>query len=163
MKRGAGWPIAVALVLALTVGANIWVAVVASNDPSFAIEPDYYRKAVAWDSAMAQSTENRRLGWRVESSLDAYTRNGGTTLRVQLLDSTGAPIRGATVNVAALYNARAGHVLNTSMTADSPSGYAAHLAVAHRGSWELRFDIHRGAERYTSVARVEAVAAGGAP
>ena len=28
---------------------------IANDDPSFAIEPDYYRKAVTWDSTLAQT------------------------------------------------------------------------------------------------------------
>ena len=49
MKRGGWWPIAITGVLAATVAANIWVAKIASDDPSFAIEQDYYRKAITWD------------------------------------------------------------------------------------------------------------------
>ena len=55
MKRGLWWPIAVAAILATTVAANIWVMMIANDDPSFAIEPDYYRKALAWDTTLAQS------------------------------------------------------------------------------------------------------------
>ena len=55
--------------LALTVGANFWLYVAANDDRGIAIEPDYYQKAVAWDSSMAQARENRRSGWRVTPSL----------------------------------------------------------------------------------------------
>lgn len=161
MKRGLGWPIGIAIILALTVGANIWVAIIANDDPSFAIENDYYRKAVGWDSTMAQMRENARLAWRVEPALDPYTARNGSTLHVRLSDSSGAPIHGATVRVAALYNARAGQVLEGTMLSDTPATYALHLPVTHPGQWEVRFDIHRGSERYTSSVRLEAVAADG--
>jgi FixH len=161
MKRGLAWPIGMATILALTVGANIWVAVIANDDPSFAIEPDYYRKAVGWDSTMVQMRENARLQWRAEPMLGAFTRTGGAQLRLRLLDANGAPIPNAIVRVAALYNARAGRVLEGTMTADTPTTYALQLPVTHRGEWELRFDIQRGAERFTSTTRLEAVAADG--
>jgi nitrogen fixation protein FixH len=161
MKPGLGWPIGVATILALTVAANIWVAFIANDDPSFSIENDYYRKAVGWDSTMAQMRENARLAWRVEPKFDEFTANGGATLRVRLSDSGGMPIPGATVRVAALYNARAGQILEGTMSADTPATYALHLPVAHPGEWEVRFDIHRGSERYTSTVRLEAVAADG--
>ena len=41
MKRGIGWPIAVTAILGATVAANIWVAVIANDDPSFAVEHDF--------------------------------------------------------------------------------------------------------------------------
>jgi hypothetical protein len=143
------------------VGANIWVAVIANDDPSFSIENDYYRKAVGWDSTMAQMRENTRLGWHVTPTFDAFTARDGTTLHLRLSDSSGATIRGASVHVAALYNARAGRVLEGTMLADSAETYALRLPVAHPGQWEVRFDIHRGADRYTSSVRLEAVAADG--
>jgi len=161
MKRGLGWPIGVAIILALTVGANIWVAVIANDDPSFSIENDYYRKAVGWDSTMAQMRENARLAWHVESAFDEFTAKDGATLHVKLSDASGTPIRGATVRVAALYNARAGQILQGTMSADTPATYALHLPVTHPGEWEVRFDIHRGSDRYTSSVRLEAVAADG--
>jgi nitrogen fixation protein FixH len=161
MKRGLGWPIGVAVILALTVGANIWVAVLAGDDPSFSIETDYYRKAVGWDSTMAQMRENARLAWHVEPTFDPFTTRNGATLHLRLSDAGGTPINGATVRVAALYNARAGQILEGTMVADTPATYALHLPVGYPGQWEVRFDIHRGKERYTSTTRIEAVAADG--
>ena len=49
-----GWPIGVATILASTVVANIIVMQIANDDPSFAVEPDYYRKAVNFDATMAE-------------------------------------------------------------------------------------------------------------
>ena len=60
MKRGMWWPIGITTVLATTVAANLWVMRLANEDHSFAIEPDYYRKAIMWDSTLAQ--ENGRTG-----------------------------------------------------------------------------------------------------
>ena len=68
MKRGSWWPIGITAVLATTVAANVWVATIASDDPSFAIEPDYYAKAIAWDSTLAQARTNATLGWRLTPS-----------------------------------------------------------------------------------------------
>jgi len=161
MKRGLGWPIGIATILALTVGANIWVAVIANDDPSFSIENDYYRKAVGWDSTMSQMRQNARLGWHVAPAFDAFTARDGATLQLRLSDSTGATIRGANVHVAALYNARAGQVLEGTMRPDSAESYALRLPVTYPGQWEVRFDIHRGNDRYTSSVRLEAVAADG--
>jgi hypothetical protein len=159
MKRGIAWPIGVAAVLAITIGANIWVAVIAGDDPSFAIEPDYYRKAVTWDSTLAQQRANERLGWHLIPTLGAVSRRGTTPLTVRIVDSTGTSISDATVHVSAFYNARANTVLEAALTPDA-GGYEARLPIAHAGAWELRFEVHRGDERFTAVSRVDAVPGG---
>jgi len=158
MKRGAGWPIGLAAILVATVALNIWVYHVANDDQSLAIEPDYYQKAVDWDSTMAQMRQNAALGWRVSPTLAAFTARDGARLQVTLTDASGAAIRGATVKVAAFFNARANDIIDTTLVSDS-TGYGGRLPVTHGGVWELRFDVTRGHERFTSTSRVEAVQA----
>ena len=51
------------MIVALLVGgagANVGLMLVATSDASFAVEPDYYQKALAWDETMAQAARNRR-------------------------------------------------------------------------------------------------------
>lgn len=156
MKRGAWWPIGITTVLATTVAANIWVMRVASDDPSFAIEPDYYRKAVAWDSTLAQARQDSILGWRLTPQLQVVAATGKTTLSATLTDSTGAPISGAVVKVSALPVARANEVHEVTLAAAGAGEYAAQLDSGREGRWELRFDVRAGATHFTEVARVEA-------
>jgi hypothetical protein len=159
MKRSTLWPIGIGAVLLITVAANIALYYVAGNDPSFVIEPNYYAKAIAWDSTMAQSALNQRLGWHLAPALSPYTSRDGATLSVTLTDSSGVPITDATVKVAAIYNARAATILESTLTQDQ-SAYVAHLPVGHRGQWELRFDVNRRGTRFTAIERVDAVESG---
>ena len=159
MKRGIGWPIGVAAILAVTVGVNIWVAIIAGDDPSFAIEKDYYKKAITWDSTMAQERVNQRLGWHLVPTLGRVQSKGQTPLSVTLVDSSGVAISDATITVSALYNARAANVLTAQLTRDA-SAYEVQLPIAHAGEWELRFDVRRGTERFTAVTRVDAISGG---
>ena len=156
MKRGAWWPIGIATVLATTVAANIWVMRVASDDPSFAIEPDYYRKAVTWDSTLAQERQDSILGWRLTPELRVVAATGRTRLSAILTDSAGAPISGAVVKVSALPVARANEVHEVTLAAAGAGEYAAQLDSRREGRWELRFDVRAGSTRFTEVARVEA-------
>jgi nitrogen fixation protein FixH len=158
MKKGAMWPIGVAAILAATVGANIWVMVVANGDPSFAIEKDYYRRAIDWDATMAQERHNAALGWRLTPEVGAIFADGAT-LVVTLTDSAGAPLRDATMRVAAAHNARAGDVLEVTLPPRAGAGYAATLPMHRPGQWELRFEVTRGGERFTAVRRVDVPAA----
>jgi nitrogen fixation protein FixH len=159
MKASTRWPLGIALVLGVTVAANLVLYYVAGADPSFAIEPNYYAKALAWDSTLAQDNHNAALGWRLAPALAAFAPGSGARLSVTITDSTGAPITDAVVKVAALYNARAGTVLEVTLPWDG-HGYSAMLPVAHAGQWELRFSVTRGTDRFTSSARIDAVRAG---
>ena len=156
MKRGTWWPIAVTTVLATTVAANIWVMRVASDDPSFAIEPDYYRKAIEWDSTLAQARQDSILGWRLTPELRVIAATGKTRLSATLTDSTGAPISGAVVRVSALPVARANEVHELTLASAGAGEYSAQLDSRREGQWELRFDVQAGSTRFTEVARVEA-------
>lgn len=162
MKRGTLWPLGIVAVLGITVGVNLAVYYVANDDPSLAIEKDYYRKAVNWDSTMAQARVNEALGWRLTPSLGAFTPARGADIRVRLTDSTGAPIAGATVKVSAFYNARANQIVDTTL-APATDGYEGRLRVNHSGVWELRFEVTRGDARFTSTSRVEAAAGASGP
>jgi len=157
VKRGLGWPVGVVITLAAVVAANIGLVIVARSDPSFVIEPDYYAKAVAWDSTLAQQRRNSELGWSISPDLRPFTRSGDATLRVRLTDATGKDVDGATVEVAALFNARAGDVRTATLSADSTGGYVTAIPVNHAGIWQLRFTVVRGADRFTHETRVEAV------
>jgi nitrogen fixation protein FixH len=157
MKRsGIGWPIGVVVTLAAVVVLNVWVAIIAGDDPSFAIEPDYYAKAIAWDSTMAQARRNDTLKWRLAPSWGVFSVDSGTTLKVRLTDSLGAPIRNANIAVSALYVGRAALAHTATLHGDGRDGYAVALPVDHAGRWELRFTVERGADRFTSIARLDA-------
>ena len=64
MKSGAAWPWAIAAVLGLTVVANIMLWRAANAPGTNDLEPDYYRRAIAWDSTQAARVRSARLGWR---------------------------------------------------------------------------------------------------
>ena len=155
MKRGGWWPIAITGALAATVGANIWVMVIASDDPSFAIEPDYYRKALAWDTTMAQAAHNAALGWRITPAMGPIARDGRAIVTARLTDSTGAVIRDAVVHVSALPIARSTAVQQIVLVPDGDGEYAAQFDARRPGQWELRFDAAVGRDRFTQVSRVD--------
>jgi hypothetical protein len=82
--------------LGLTVGGNIWVAVIASDDPSFAIEENYYQRALQFDAQRGVEQRSDRLGGA--SSWSGGTGfGGGDHADGAAADSTGAPMRDATV------------------------------------------------------------------
>lgn len=153
MKKGMQWPIGVAAVLALTVAANIYVMVRANDDPSVAIAKDYYQRAVRFDADQALRQRSKRLGWRV--SLEAArTSAAEATVTAVLVDSTGAPIRGAIVRIAAHAVARSNDVF-TATALPAGDRYLVALPVNRGGLWDLDVEAVRGGERFVATQRLD--------
>lgn len=159
MKHGRGWPIAVGAILLVTVAANLAALYVADDDPSFAIEADYYQKAVHYDDQMTQELRNERLGWRLTPTIAPLARSGAV-VTVRLTDAHGVPLTGVRLRVAALFNARANDVLDATLVPQRDSDYTGRLPMHHAGEWELRFEAVRGGQRFTAVRRVDVALAG---
>lgn len=160
--RGAlarwGWPVAVALVLAASAGSNIWVMFVAKADPAFAVEPDYYAKAVGWDARMAQERLNSALGWRATASLTLARPGVPGLITVHLTDAAGRPVTGATLSVEAMHNARASQRYEAALQPRNHGDYAAPLDAHRPGAWEVRLAATRGEEHFTNILRIDASA-----
>ena len=154
MKRVPAWPVGIVVVLLLFAAGNIQMMRLASADPSFAVEPDYYRKAVAFDSTMAQQRRNADLGWIVTAAIDRETIPA--TVSVRLADGTGQPVRDAKVRIDARFNARANDVLTADLTETAPGTYTGRLGVKFAGEWEVRVDAVRAADHFTASARTQA-------
>lgn len=156
MKRGWQWPVLIVAALTFTVGVNVVMLFAAGGDPNGTVtEPDYYRKAVEWDRAMARQAASAKLGWRAVAALgDADP--AGREVRVTLTDSLGAPVTGADLRVTLIHNAEAAKFIGGALTESAAGAYAAALPAAHRGRWEVRVEARRGEERYSTTLHAEA-------
>jgi len=153
-RSGRFWPWFVVLLLVGTAGAQGIMLYAATHDRAFAIEPDYYRKAVAWDSAMSRARDNATLAWTARAEF-ARTATGGAALRITLRDSLGAAVRGASIRVVALHNLEAARPTSASLTETADGVYVTALPGARSGLWELRLDAHAAGQRFTPVLRAE--------
>jgi nitrogen fixation protein FixH len=158
MRAARLWPLAVVVVLAVTVGANAVVFWLAGDRDAAVVEHDYYRRAVGWDSTMAQERRNVELGWRLQADLGALAP-AGAPLCVRLADRAGAPLAGAAIRVEALHNRDAAHPVTARLAPTADGGYAARLPLRRPGMWELRFTVTRGRDRFTRALRREATVA----
>jgi nitrogen fixation protein FixH len=156
MSKAALWPVLVVALLAAGVGANLAFMVIAAGDPSFAVERDYYRRAVEWDRTLEQRRANDALGWRLSCRLDpAAGPAPAGELAVRLEDRAGTPLSGARVTLEAFHYARASQVVEGVLAPEAPGTYVARLPIARPGLWEMRFRAERGAEVFTHVLRVD--------
>jgi nitrogen fixation protein FixH len=152
MKKGWYWPLLLGGLLASGVGANVYFMCRALGDPSFAVEPDYYAKAIAWDAHQAQTKENADLGWSVTLSVAAADRGTGRAQVVlTLADRAGNRLPGAIVGLTAFHNARAAEVVTANLSETAQHDYIAEMPVVRPGLWEFRVVAERGQETFTAI------------
>ena len=164
MKAGMQWPIGIVVILATSVAGNVAFMRAANNDPAFAIEPEYYKKAVAFDTIMNEAQSSAALGWTANASLE-LDAGGQARAQVQLTDRSGKAIIADSVIVHAFFIARANDVVKARLaaSADESGMYGAMIPVLHRGQWEMRVHAFRNREHFiTTVRRDVSVAASAA-
>jgi len=155
LRRPSGrlWPWFVASLLVATAAAQGIMLYAATHDPTFAVVPDYYDRAVAWDSTRAVEEASMALGWRPTLTLDAA--GPSTALRVAIADSTGAPVTGAAVRAELVSNLDAAHPLTLALDDDGGGRYAIKAPALRRGIWDVRLDVRARGRRFTTVIRTE--------
>lgn len=163
-RRGAHWPWLVSAALLFTVGVNVVILFAANSDRNGSVvEPDYYRKAVAWDSTMARRAASDRLGWTATATF-AHRAGGpadGGALVVRISDADGAPLSGAAVRAVLIHNLDAGNPQQAELREQGPGVYAGVATLSHPGRWEVRVEARRDQSRFAQVLFAEAEAASG--
>jgi hypothetical protein len=150
MKPGSWWPPIIAGALAFHVISSLVVVYVATSDPSYAVEDDYYQKAVAWDEKRAQDRLNQDLGWVLEFSVTPPAKPGEQpTLELTLLGADDEKLSGAEVSVEAFHFARGDDVVRDVLTDAGDGIHRASLPMTRNGRWELRFTVDRGSDHFT--------------
>ena len=150
MKTGSWWPPIIVGALAFHVISSLVVVYVATSDPSYAVEDDYYQKAVAWDEKRAQDRVNADLGWSLEFSVEPPTGPGEQpALEVTLRDANNEHLIDAVVTVETFHNARGDDIIRDVLTDAGDGVYRASLPMRRNGRWELRFTVDRGADHFT--------------
>ena len=150
MKPGSWWPPIIAGALAFHVISSLVVVYVATSDPSYEVEDDYYQKAVAWDEKRAQDRLNQNLGWSLEFGVTPPEKPGDQpTLELTLLDAGGGPLAGAAISVETFHNARGDDIVREVLSDVGNGVYRASLPMTRNGRWELRFTVDRGTDHFT--------------
>ncbi len=156
MKSGAVWPMAIVGVLGLTVIANVFLWRAANAPGTNDLEPDYYRRALAWDSTQTARVKSASLGWRAQAAI-GLAGAGGEELHVTLTAHDGAPIVGAEVQVLGVHNLDPAHPVHWTLVEQPDGRYAAPVHLPHTGRWELRVNAARGDDRFETVEHAEAL------
>jgi len=160
--RASLWPWVPALLLVSLLGTQLAVLASALDDPSFAAEPDYYRKALDWDARQAAVRDSRALGWTARVTAGPAT-HASRAVSLSLIDAHGAPVSGAIVRAIAFANARSTQIRELTFLEAAPGIYRAELGPARLGIWELRCTATREKQRFETTLRVELEDAGDEP
>lgn len=127
----------------------------ATADPSFSVEPGYYRKAANFDQEMAARAKTRELGLRAAVVRFDRVASGELLLEVALTDRTGAPLSDVGLDLEALANLRAAETRTGTSVTDQRGHAIWRLASGAPGLWELRLRGRRGQDVFTDVVRAE--------
>jgi nitrogen fixation protein FixH len=148
------WPGIVVGLLGLSLAICIATVVLATGDPSVAVEPAYYERALAWDVRQGEQAASDALGWRCDILIDVHADLvGGRTVTVALEDAAG-PVVGATVGIEAFANARASQRYQLDMTPAGAGRYEATLPAPRSGLWTLSVRAQRGQDVLTITDRL---------
>jgi len=140
-----------------------FAAHLAIDDPNFALEPNYYDKAVHWDETQAKARESNALGLKLELVAPlTVAPNGEVEVQLSVKDRRDLAFSGAEVALEAFPNAYASRVQRLSLHESAPGVYAGALAHGMRGLWELRIVVNQGAIHYGEVLRRDVVKGGAA-
>ncbi|MCB9654662.1 MAG: FixH family protein [Deltaproteobacteria bacterium] len=151
-RRAKLMVVVVAIFMATVVGANFFLILKATTDPSFAVETDYYQKALDWDAQQEARLKSDALGWsaKVDASRDK--------LVLELSDRGGEPIADAHVRVEAFHSARASQRVRAELQHDRDGVYSLRRSFERPGLWAYRFVAERGppgsVERYQKTLEV---------
>lgn len=139
------------------------LAYIAIDDPSFALEPNYYDKAVHWDQSQAQQRQSQALGFELKLGQPlVVSRDGRTFVELELKDRAGVDISGANLAVSAFPNAFASRIEELVLREEAPGIYRGELKHAVPGLWELRCSVNVGSAHYTSTLRADVAKRGAA-
>jgi nitrogen fixation protein FixH len=152
-KGGWFWALVPVALLTASVAGVGTMASIAARDPGFALEKNYYDRAVHWDRSQAQAAENARLGYRLSGEVVAS--GGASEVVLRFVDRSGAPVPGAHLTVEAFANARARDRRPLTFVEGENGSYRATLADARPGLWELRVDASVGGDHFTDAVRVD--------
>lgn len=154
MKPEVRWPLFIVGLLVFQVGLGAFFFWKATSDPSFAVEEDYYQKAVNWEAKQAQDQKNTELGWTLGQSVGTINDDQTTrTVTAELHRADGRAITGAIIRIETFHNVRAGEILRGELEETAPGLYEIQLPMLRPGLWEIRFTAQLELETFTYTAR----------
>ncbi len=139
------------------------LAYVAIDDPNFALEPNYYDKAVHWDRSQSEAKASNVLGLKLALAAPlTVAANGKVNVQLSVRDRRDLAFSGAEVAIEAFPNAFASQVEHITLRETAVGVYSGELTRGVLGLWELRIVVKQGSLRFGEVMRQDVVKGGAA-
>lgn len=146
------WPGIIFYMLGGQILLTLSTVYMATRSRSFAVEPDYYQKALHWDDTAAGRQMLARLGWKISIEVaPEVSPLGERTFTCRLSDKSGKPVAGARIDVVAFAHAVASQRVSAVLEPGEPGAYTGRVRMRHKGLWEFRMAIRQGDVAFTSV------------
>ena len=124
--------------LSLQVLIGVFAVMLATGDPSAAVVPDYYQKALHWDEKVKAEAESAKLGYKL--LLTSVKSDPGVSLQAQLLNQNQRPVQIQSGTIRLFHHARGSDV--TEALIDPTESGSVFLANSFSvdGLWQVEFD-----------------------
>jgi hypothetical protein len=135
---------------------GVTTVILATNDPAFAVEDDYYARGNQVDARLAERAETVALGWKLRLINRSFVEGSArTTLHFRLIGPDELPLTGLRGDLHAFHNARASAVQKVELRPDPQEEgvYLAELAIDRAGWWVWRYDLQRDGDRARGESR----------
>jgi nitrogen fixation protein FixH len=143
------WPTVIIAALVIHVVVSLGTVWLATSNPSYAVEEDYYQKGLQWDAKRAQDRRNAELGWAVGIQVQPAAIGNPALLELTLTAADATAVEAARVAVETFHNARANEILRAVMEEVAGGRYTARLPMRRSGVWEFRITAVRGDDTFT--------------
>ena len=149
------WALVPVGMLAATVVGAVLVVTLAVNDRgAAAAEPDYYRKATAWDEWKEQLARNGALRWVVTPEFGPAAGGSGLArLELTVADKHGVPIEHASVRAEVVPIRDADARVELPLAEGAAGRYGADVPLRTGGLWEIRTTVEWKGQRYVDRVR----------
>ena len=127
--------------LGLQVVIGVASIVLALNDPSVAVIPNYHQSALDWDVTHRARQLADQLGWQIDYNIIPAEQAGERTLLVTIQDRDGKPQSDLNVSARLYRHARGGNVDQFRLKAIADGNYQANTKLTGQGLWQIELKI----------------------
>jgi len=153
LPAGVVWPAFVVGILSVSLTVCAITVVAATSDPSYAVESEYYEKAVSWDESARLRAASDALGWTADVAVTA-PEHGARALEVTVRLRDGSGAEGAAVRALAFHHARRGDARELTLEPVGGGVYRGSLGPGRAGLWQVRLRVDRGPDTFVLTSDV---------
>lgn len=127
--------------LGLQVLIGVASVILALNDPSVAVVPNYHQSALDWDVTHRSRQLTDRLGWNIDYNVLPSEQAGHRSLIVTILDRDGKPLKDVNVSAKLYTHARGGNIDKIKLNAVADGNFQADTKLTEKGLWQIELMI----------------------